>query len=47
MRAAMFAEVLQRRLEFHVLVRGAKIAKDRLARLKRQYVGGCYQMRRL
>jgi hypothetical protein len=39
MRAAMSVEVLQRRLEFHVLVRGAKIAEDRLTRLKRQCVG--------
>jgi hypothetical protein len=27
MRAAMVARVLERRLEFHVLVRGAKIAE--------------------
>jgi hypothetical protein len=47
MRAAIFAEVLPRRLEFHVLVRGAKIAEDRLARLKRKCVGGGYQMQRL
>jgi hypothetical protein len=41
MRAAMVARVLlQRLLEFHVLVRGAKIAEDRLGRLKRQCVGG-------
>jgi hypothetical protein len=43
----MVARVLERRLEFHVLVRGAKVAEDRLARLKRQCGGGLWQIQRL